>query len=1085
MRQLALLIPAIALLVVASGALPVEVGAWIALVAVFFAPGFLLWLALPRRIVRDIAALPALLFVTSFALIAPPLFIALLLDTSVGVVLWSVVAELLLLSWFAARREGIPVRWPRAPGLFLITFVVVAGAATLRFFTVNEFGDDAAYVGMIEAIRYTDSFPSMNPWLAGDLSLAPRWALDGWTGSLGTIASLSDIDGSVLYMRFLPPLLLVLGASAAYLLARFLTYSERFGLAAAAVAVLLPLLAEPKANPSQYLFWYRAIQHDKYAGLLIFFPVVVTFFLASYHRPRPSLVLASAVLLLGLVLMHPIIATLALTAAGSYALTHSILNLRFGARRFAWLACAAAPAVVAGAILASSQGGFGVDFGEINSLSDVFVPREVGPITFWVPRSGPRLLDVPIEEANNFFINYHLSLGGFDRLMFLTKDLFIVSPEVLATPINLFVPAAALLLLLRQRRSPLTAFVVGSSLAAVTVMFVPPVARIVTVAVPPFQLWRFAWLLPVGLAATWLYTVWLRQAARTWLIAGSLLVLVVVWTPHDKLLTLTTTNRFPLEAVAQELETYDGVLLAHKGVGDPLLTRPAGLRLVAFRGGAVMSNAFPGDRREEALQRMQDRARFFMNSTSLSDRLAILGRHGITHVLVRRDRQAALGFDALPLRHAADLPMGFVLYEVVPQKPNILVITTDDQRVGPENEIVMPNLKRLFVDDGTKYENAFVTTPLCGPSRSSILTGQCVHNHGVLTNFDTLVLDHSRTIQAYLHEAGYYTGQVGKFLNRWPIESPPPHFDRWWITEFLPGSDYYGLRWNVNGVIQNIDQYHTTYVKERAVDFLSEAEERDGEPWLLFVSVYAPHSPFTPEPKYQDAPVPPWAGNPAVQETDKSDKRPYVQQAAYTVEDGQRWRAGQLRSLMSVDDMLADIFDELDILGEDNTLAIYISDNGLMWGEHGLKGKRLPYTEAVHVPLMVRWPGHVDAGKVVSTIAANIDIAPTVLEAAGVPVPDDMAGRPLLAPTNRASILLENFGGKQGTWASLRTEDWQYVEYYENTGRVVSREYYDLQQDPWQLVNLLQDGDPSNDPDAQLLHEQLRVARQCAGQVCP
>lgn len=661
-----LLTPAIALLVVASGALPPAPGAWTALVAMFFAPGFLLWLALPRPIVRDAAALPALFFVTSFALVAPPLFVALLFNTSVQVVFWSLVAELLLLSWFAARRKDVPVRWPRYPVSFLATLVVVAGAATLRFHTPNEMADGGMYVGMIETIRYTDSFPAMNPWLAGDLPLAPRWNLDGWTGALGTVASLSDIDGSALFLRLLPPLLLVLGASAAYLLGRFLMRNERFGLAAGAVAVLLPLLAAPRANPSQFLWWYRAIQEDKYAGLLIFFPVVVTFFLASYHRPRLSLAAASAALLLALFLVHPLAAAFVPLIAVSYALTHSVLNLRFTAPRLLPLIMAAVPGLVLGGALALSQGGFGADFGSIDSLSDVFVRREVGPVTLWRPRFI-HPLDVPADEASRFFINYQLSFGPIDRLLFLTKDLFVVDTKVVATPVNLFVPAAALLLLLRERRRPLTAFVVASSLAAVTVLFVPPVARIVAVAVPPFQLWRFAWLLPTGLAAAWLYTVWLRQAHPAWVIAGlSLLVLVVVWTPHDKVLTLTTTDRFPFQAVAEKLETYDGVLLAPRAVTDTIGTRPRDLRLLTYRGGSVMSNAFPRDRQGEALLRIQDRILFYNASTSLADRLGILRRQGITHVLVRRDTQDSLGVDVLPLRHLADLPMGFVLYEVAP-----------------------------------------------------------------------------------------------------------------------------------------------------------------------------------------------------------------------------------------------------------------------------------------------------------------------------------------------------------------------------------------------------------------------------------
>jgi arylsulfatase A-like enzyme len=200
---------------------------------------------------------------------------------------------------------------------------------------------------------------------------------------------------------------------------------------------------------------------------------------------------------------------------------------------------------------------------------------------------------------------------------------------------------------------------------------------------------------------------------------------------------------------------------------------------------------------------------------------------------------------------------------------------------------------------------------------------------------------------------------------------------------------------------------------------------------------------------------------------------------------------------MSVDDMVSKIFTTLHNLGEDkNTLVFLISDNGLMWGEHGLKHKKVPYDQSVHVPFLVRWPGHFLADATDTRIVANIDIAPTVLEATGAAsnpaYPID--GRSLLgANSHRDRLLTEQFAGqvapsgsKWENWASIRTKTYEYTEYYQSDGTTVKfREYYDLSSDPWELRNLLGDSDPFNDPDVASLSQQLAHDRACEGTVGP
>lgn len=412
----------------------------------------------------------------------------------------------------------------------------------------------------------------------------------------------------------------------------------------------------------------------------------------------------------------------------------------------------------------------------------------------------------------------------------------------------------------------------------------------------------------------------------------------------------------------------------------------------------------------------------------------------------------------------------------------------------------MPFARKWLRKGGTRFPNAFATTPLCCPSRATVFTGRYAHNHGVLTNEDAAALgDHRSTFQRYLQEAGYKTALFGKFLNSWPLEENPPFWDRW--AFFSAGQSdgangYFDLTFNRQGKVQTIEGYVTSYLKRRAVRFIENAEQEDARPWLLYVAPFAPHAPAIPQDKYVGAPVGPWNGNPAVSEKDRSDKPPFVQRSDNELSDGRQTRRKQLRTLMSVDDMLSSIAKALREAHErSRTLTLFLSDNGFMWAEHGRKGKSVPYTASVRVPLFVRWPGGgVEAGGVDDRLAGTVDIAPTVLHAAGIAPEEPMDGRPLLDPSwVRDRILIEYWSGGPTPvpwdWASLRTTDAQYVEYYESLGPPAFLEYYDLVEDPWQLVNLLGDGDPTNDPSIAGLAAQLALDRQCAGTVavnpCP
>ena len=423
------------------------------------------------------------------------------------------------------------------------------------------------------------------------------------------------------------------------------------------------------------------------------------------------------------------------------------------------------------------------------------------------------------------------------------------------------------------------------------------------------------------------------------------------------------------------------------------------------------------------------------------------------------------------------------------RRPNVLIFVTDDQR-ATSTMWVLPETKRNFVRNGVSYPNAFAVTPLCCPSRATILTGQYAHNHGVKGNGPPR-LGRATLFPRLLQDAGYRTAMVGKFLNSWRLGRRPPHFDRW----ASGGSPYVDPRFNVNGSVRTVNGYSTTLVGRFAGRFLHGLEANDRAPWLLYVAPHAPHYPWRPAAQHASRGVGSWSGNPAVLESDRSDKPPFVRSVFFSLAEGRSVRAAQLRTLMSVDEVVGRVFAKLRALGEARrTLAIFTSDNGFLWADHHLGGtagtagqKRLPYTASVQIPLLLRWPGHVAAGSRHGRITGTVDIAPTVLDAAGIAtdsVSPPLDGRSLLSGETRRRIVLEYWRGRVDSWipnwASLRTPGFQYVEYYRD-GRTFFREYYNLRRDPWQLRNLLHDGTRANNPDVAALSARLRRDRRCAG----
>ncbi|MGH2663825.1 MAG: sulfatase family protein [Actinomycetota bacterium] len=449
---------------------------------------------------------------------------------------------------------------------------------------------------------------------------------------------------------------------------------------------------------------------------------------------------------------------------------------------------------------------------------------------------------------------------------------------------------------------------------------------------------------------------------------------------------------------------------------------------------------------------------------------------------MRRPAVAALTGSVLALA----LPEPAVVAGHGSAAPNILIFMTDDQRADMMG--VMKKTQRWFVRQGTSYPFAYATTPLCCPSRASIFSGRYAHNTGVETNAEATRLDQRSTMQRYLQDAGYRTAIVGKYLNDW--QGAPPFFHDWAIF-LAQDAGYTGAGFNVNGASTRVKRYSTNFIGTRAVQLLRSYEQNDQDPWLLTVAPLAPHAPYQPEKRYRKTGVSKFRKNPAVGEDDRTDKPAWVQGKNNGLNKNRKIWTVQQRMLLSADNMIDRVMRELNALGEgQNTLAFFLSDNGFTLGEHGLRQKHSPYTASVQLPFMVRWPGHLAGGAVDPRVVGNIDIAPTVYDAAGItPDPEfPVDGRSILAPDVRDHMLLE-YEHRQDravpTWASLRTPTYQYVEYYDETLQAVTfREYYDLVADPWQLTNLLADGDPNNDPPDDLLTRlsvELQGDTRCEG----
>jgi N-acetylglucosamine-6-sulfatase len=471
-------------------------------------------------------------------------------------------------------------------------------------------------------------------------------------------------------------------------------------------------------------------------------------------------------------------------------------------------------------------------------------------------------------------------------------------------------------------------------------------------------------------------------------------------------------------------------------------------------------------------------------------------------------------------------------------RPNIVVITTDDQDLASVSRRTMPNVTRLLKGPGTTFTDYVASGPLCCPARAVALTGQYGHNNGVTWNnpgYSDLV-DKDNTLPTWLRGAGYRTAHVGMYLNGYSGTAGPdavaPGWHEW--HTMVDDRGYYDYVLHVNGRRERYGgrpgDYVTRVYNRKAVNMIDRYAGKR-KPLFLSLDQRAPHGgpggheqgcvdTATPDPRDADRfrnerlPRPP-----SFDESDVSDKpsfissRPRLPKAR--VEKVARDHRCRLASLRGVDRGIGEIHDALRSEGElDDTVIVFTSDNGYYAGQHRIpEDKVVPYEEAIRLPLIVRAPPGLIGSRTPGTVrqpVANIDLAPTILELAGA--------SPCAAPGDCRTLdgrsFLDLLGGNQAGWPDdrgvllemevpsqragphtpcdyegIRAGGRVYIEHHSSTRRRKGHcspreetEYYDLRRDPFQLRNLAP-SDPSSAEGRveRRLAERLSELEDCAG----
>jgi arylsulfatase A-like enzyme len=443
----------------------------------------------------------------------------------------------------------------------------------------------------------------------------------------------------------------------------------------------------------------------------------------------------------------------------------------------------------------------------------------------------------------------------------------------------------------------------------------------------------------------------------------------------------------------------------------------------------------------------------------------------------------------------------------LPKRPvNVVVVMTDDQRT--DDVKVMPTVARELVAKGTTFENNFATYPLCCPSRTTFLTGEYAHNHGILTNDApdggyvgfVHTVDPADTLGVQLQQAGYRTGIVGKFLNEYNPASPSEIPPGWDVFDVLYGAAEYSMYdygMNENGTSVSFGSaprdYKTDVLTRLATGFIRRSAAGD-KPFFLTYTPTAPHNAppvpgvRNPEPAPRDAkaflrrPLPhPPSFNRQITGEPQRLKVPALTRA--DIRSTASAYRDRLASLLAVDRGVRRLIATLRRTGTlRNTVFIYTSDNGFLLGENRAFGKERPLEPSVKVPLVIRGPGF-PSGAVRGQLVGNIDLMPTILDLAHAPWTAGTDGVSLLEQAQNPKaladrpILFEGSAEEGRGYHAIRTPRYVYVHYLSG-----AQELFDLQEDPGELHNVAHDPAYADVVDA--LRPLLVSLAKCEGDSC-
>ena len=454
-------------------------------------------------------------------------------------------------------------------------------------------------------------------------------------------------------------------------------------------------------------------------------------------------------------------------------------------------------------------------------------------------------------------------------------------------------------------------------------------------------------------------------------------------------------------------------------------------------------------------------------------------------------------------------------------KPNIVFFLTDDHRYDCMGFLGHPFLKTPGFDrlanEGVFLKNAFVTTSLCSPSRASILTGLYAHHHRVVDNYHEVNRDLIFFPQ-YLQKVGYETAFIGKW-HMGNENEPQRGFDHWaafrgqgtyypdghGTSRVVPQNSYEG--YNINGKQVPQKGYITDELTDMSLDWIDNRANQD-RPFFIYISHKGVHSDFVPRDEDRDmfksatwAPPASYHNTPENRRgkprwvNDQRNSR-HGAEFGYNLDafDLEYYYKRYCEALVPIDQAVSRTLSHLEKIGQlDNTLFVYMGDNGFFFGEHGLIDKRAAYETSIRIPLLMKLPKEMQQkmGMVVSENVTNIDIAPTILEAAGIEKPEHMHGESFLKILKGEQLKWRKYFLYEYFWEwnyphtptthALRDSRYKFIRYH---GIWDTDELYDLKNDPQEKYNLI------NIPEhqtriANMKNEMFRILKETNGHDIP